>query len=409
MAFTYTVQRGDTLRDIARRLLGDASRWPEIVALSGGVRSGDPDLILPGETLTVPSSGEFWDFGQNQLVTAEAPASLTQGATFGSPTPPGSPTPSEPADPTLPPPAPPPVPPVLPPPSERDVSDISETDTRTGPVPGSERVNFRARAQALYPFLPAELLDIFARAWAETGDVSLALAQTRADPAYDRFFPGIKRDDGSLRLSEAEYLSRMDGYKLILGQFNLNPEVFQNRLVEAIEGELSVGEFASRMSAAYSQIISFLPQAREFYASNYGLELTDEAIFASFIDPDLGNAVLSQRIAVSQIGGAAAAAGFNLDLTFAERIRQRGLDFGQAQGFFDQAREQIPTLGRLAQRFGVDKTVDLGEFAGATIFADPFQRRRVRRLLAAEASSFTPQEGRVRTQGDFTVTGLSPR
>lgn len=58
---TYTVQGGDTLAAIARTRLGDETRWPGVYEASrhtvqdGGRRLTDPDLILPGWTLTLPS------------------------------------------------------------------------------------------------------------------------------------------------------------------------------------------------------------------------------------------------------------------------------------------------------------------------------------------------------------------
>ncbi|MCB2175748.1 MAG: LysM peptidoglycan-binding domain-containing protein [Actinomycetales bacterium] len=57
---TYTVERGDTLWDIAGEHLGDPARYPEIVALNQGVPQPgggaltDPDLIRPGWLLTLP-------------------------------------------------------------------------------------------------------------------------------------------------------------------------------------------------------------------------------------------------------------------------------------------------------------------------------------------------------------------
>lgn len=51
---TYTVVDGDTLWDIAGRILNDATRWPEIYALNVALIGSDPDLILPGQVLTLP-------------------------------------------------------------------------------------------------------------------------------------------------------------------------------------------------------------------------------------------------------------------------------------------------------------------------------------------------------------------
>ncbi|MDR0444325.1 MAG: LysM peptidoglycan-binding domain-containing protein [Treponema sp.] len=52
-AVHYTVKKGDTLVDLARRYYQDASLYPLIVAASEGVRS-DPDLIEPGQELIIP-------------------------------------------------------------------------------------------------------------------------------------------------------------------------------------------------------------------------------------------------------------------------------------------------------------------------------------------------------------------
>ena len=52
---TYTVRRGDSLSRIARDQLGDANRWPDIVALNPGLAQ-DPDLIYPGTVLHLPGT-----------------------------------------------------------------------------------------------------------------------------------------------------------------------------------------------------------------------------------------------------------------------------------------------------------------------------------------------------------------
>lgn len=52
----YTIQSGDTLWGIAQRFLGNGSRWPEIYRAST-LRSGDPNLIFPGEVVNIPVGG----------------------------------------------------------------------------------------------------------------------------------------------------------------------------------------------------------------------------------------------------------------------------------------------------------------------------------------------------------------
>lgn len=52
----YTIVHGDTLWGIAQRFLGNGSRWPEIYRASS-LRSGDPNLIYPGEVVNIPQGG----------------------------------------------------------------------------------------------------------------------------------------------------------------------------------------------------------------------------------------------------------------------------------------------------------------------------------------------------------------
>ena len=52
---TVTVQRGDTLSALAGRYLGDMGRWREIYNANRAVIGADPDLILPGQVLTLPA------------------------------------------------------------------------------------------------------------------------------------------------------------------------------------------------------------------------------------------------------------------------------------------------------------------------------------------------------------------
>ena len=52
-ARTYTVQPGDTLSHIAQHFYGQASRWHAIFAANRD-QLDDPDLIRPGQVLTIP-------------------------------------------------------------------------------------------------------------------------------------------------------------------------------------------------------------------------------------------------------------------------------------------------------------------------------------------------------------------
>jgi LysM repeat protein len=51
---TYTVVEGDTLWDIAGKFYNDNTRWPDIYNANTAVIGVDPNLIIPGQVLTIP-------------------------------------------------------------------------------------------------------------------------------------------------------------------------------------------------------------------------------------------------------------------------------------------------------------------------------------------------------------------
>ncbi|HEX8630864.1 MAG TPA: BTAD domain-containing putative transcriptional regulator, partial [Catenuloplanes sp.] len=114
----HTVQRGDSLSEIAEQWLGDANRWPEIFALNRGTHFADtggtltnPHLIYPGWTLDLPDDatppgGHHTEPPQPEGENPAEPApggtatpapSATTTPTSPAPATPGSPAPTTPA------------------------------------------------------------------------------------------------------------------------------------------------------------------------------------------------------------------------------------------------------------------------------------------------------------------------
>lgn len=258
----------------------------------------------------------------------------------------------------------------------------------------------------LYPWLPPAMVKVFADAWAETGgNQELALATMRQHPDYDQYFPGNRRPDGSVRFDEGTWAATRDAYRRAFSDFQLNPDVFAERITALMEGEVSPRELIERLGAAQEQIVQNIPQVREFYASQYGIEMTDAAILGSWIDPDIGRAVLDRRIAVAQVGGEALARGYQIDTGFADRLASGGVNQAQAREFFSSAESVLSTLDVLARRYrDPDDDFDLEEFAEAQIFGSAEQTDRIRRLLGAEQSSFSSNRS-VRSTGS-ALSGL---
>jgi nucleoid-associated protein YgaU len=51
---TYVVKAGDSLSKIAKELLGDSNRWPEIYEANKELIGDNPNLIHPGQELRIP-------------------------------------------------------------------------------------------------------------------------------------------------------------------------------------------------------------------------------------------------------------------------------------------------------------------------------------------------------------------
>ena len=300
-------------------------------------------------------------------------------------------------------------PPIVEPPAPPEPEE-PEPEEPEPEEPEPEPIDFERKVAELYPWLPPELVKVFADAWAETGDQAQALARMRADPLYDQFFPGNRRNDGSLRMSEAEWFSTMEAYRRLFIEFGVNPDLFEGRFQELMEGSVSPNELAGRLGSAYELIITNIPEVKEFYARMFGLKMSDAAIFASFLDPDIGNDILSRRISIAQVGGEGLARGFDVTDAFAGRLADAGVDQLQARQLFTNAEGVVPTLNELARRFSdPDSDFDIEEFADASIFGDATQRRRIRRLFASETSLFSDVFGSVATSDELAVTGITPR
>lgn len=263
----------------------------------------------------------------------------------------------------------------------------------------------------LFPSWPRELLSMYADEWIETGDPSLALARVRATDAYANFFPGIRRDDGSLRMTEGDYLSSRDIFNAEIESIGLNAELFGQTFIDLLAGDVSPREMVARVESAYTAIMDRAPEIMAFYVQNFGIsEITPQAVLASFLDPRVGEQILNRRISIAEIGGQAAIRDFSLDLDLVTRLYETGITAAGATDAFSAATDAIPVLNVLARRHNdPDDTFDIEEFIGAQLLDDPFQRRRMRTLLAQERSSFTATSPLRADRQTAAVSGLTQR
>jgi len=270
---------------------------------------------------------------------------------------------------------------------------------------------FLRQARALLPWLPETLIQTYADSFAETQNADIAIAEVRKSPEYAQVFPKNIRDDGTVRLSEQDYAAVKESFGLTLEDYGLNPEYFQDTFADLIEVGVAPNEFRARVEAARSGIVENVPAVKEYYRTNFGMDLNDNQIFASIIDPAVGDAIIEGRITQAQIGGEAAARGFALSPEETQALERAGLTQSQARQLFAQAEAEVPRLAELTRRFQPEAVeepritpeglverpdYDIEEFIQAQVFGSAEERERIQRLQAQEESEFTPTTGALR-------------
>ncbi len=250
------------------------------------------------------------------------------------------------------------------------------------------------------PWIPDGLYQIWLTAYQDAGGKAGGAAaeihaaeQMRSDPAYDTYFPGIRRDDGSIRFGdnpEQTYFSNIEAFRGIVEGLGMRPDVFNNEYIALIEGDTSPNEFQSRVSALEARVMSQGPGIRDWYAENYGLNMTNQGILASLMSERIDQAVLSRQITMAEIGGEGVSRGFDLSSEFVSMLAQEGMNREEADRLFGSAEAMLPALNALAVRHGdPDDDFDITEFAGGEYLDDPEQAARINRLKAQESSVFT--------------------
>ena len=300
-------------------------------------------------------------------------------------------------------------------PSDPGVSDPPPP----APVTGDPQEQFNARefAQANYSYLGEELLETFIGEYnANGGDVDEALRTMRGTQAYKDKFPGIFREDGTtLRFTtetpELDYIKMKEDYFNALEDYNLNPNYFEDKITDLFDNDVSPETFATRLDTAYTSLFNQFDAVKQYYVENYPGQfpttddISDEAIFASFISEDVSADIISQRVKVSQIGGAFKEEDFAVSAQQAQRLVSAGLSGTGAQQLAARAETQLPRLQRLARRFtGREDIFGLSEFIESEVFGEGVSAQVRERLEAEQATVFTREGGAAQTQAG--VTGL---
>ena len=275
----------------------------------------------------------------------------------------------------------------------RGVYNPKTTDVDYTPVE-TTGLSTREEAKLRFPYLDERLIDVYVQGYIETGDRNLALLKMRSDSLMETVYPGIRKTDGTLRMTEQEYIVAKEFMQLELRNYNLNPQVFEDDIVEAISGDVSPQEFAERLQTGYQNIVQNIPQVKEVYLREFNLDLNEESIFGMFVSPRLSTAVLENQIRQSQIMAEAETALGTQALTVevARGLQQQGLTQAQARRGFQSAATLLPGLSGGAERFGRGPISET-EFVEATELGRQDVAQQIRRVESQIASASAAQAG----------------
>lgn len=256
--------------------------------------------------------------------------------------------------------------------------------------------------QLMYPWLPPEVITAYNDSY-EAGDIN-PWAAVRADTRYETWFPGNMTDSGSPRYGEGEYAGIRESYRDVLRSINVtNIPQFEEKFTELMQGEVSPDEFNARVEEVYERVVSASDAIKEAFVAANGFPITLEGILASALDPSIGDDILSQKISMAEITGAGTESGFQLADKRVAELQAFGVTLEQARSVYQQAESTLPVLDILAARHAdPDDDFDLFEFEQAEIFNDPFQNRRMRRLISQERSTFSQGASVRSTRGELT-------
>jgi len=253
----------------------------------------------------------------------------------------------------------------------------------------------KADAAALYPYFPSNIIDDLIMKWTETGSIDIALATVRGSDAYAKAFPGIRREDGSLRMTEVQYLELKDSMKDQLRNYNLNPDIFADEIVEAISGDVNIEEFSARLQFGYEQLINNKDEVLQVFNEQYGYGLDETSLFAMFISPDIAQSVLENQILTSQILAEAEIAGTTIGLTTAEKFVKADISQRDAASVFAKT-EELSGLIRVGAARGIDITEE--DIATGLAGLSPEELALIKRTQAVSVSESTIQAGAATTR-----------
>jgi len=289
-------------------------------------------------------------------------------------------------------------------------SSVQGTDFGGGGTPAAKKdepefsqTKGREIGQALYSFMPGEVLDEFASQWAKTGDADVAIGATRQTKVWKDNFSHLLRADGTLVMSELAAQSTIATYKSTLAEVGISDFTdFEEEFKDMVGGHetgdpVSAEEFQQRVDVVWSGVKNQIPEVEKLFREKYGINVDAPTIFGALVNDKIQDKVLRGDISTLQLQAEASSRGFTTTFARFQELKNLGMTQEQASGLYEQAGgiiEQARTVGR---------TLDISTLEEAAT-GDATAGKRLQRIQAELASQGGATFGAAK-KGD-EVTGL---
>lgn len=118
-----------------------------------------------------------------------------------------------------------------------------------------------------------------------TSDAEI-VAKLRMTSQYKTRFGGIKREDGSMRMTEAQYLSQEDGYRQVLKQAGVSADHMDNPadFLGWFQGDVDPNELKQRLTV-WDQVKTGGQDMLDAFYVYAGMRLGTDDLYAAIVDP----------------------------------------------------------------------------------------------------------------------------
>jgi hypothetical protein len=151
--------------------------------------------------------------------------------------------------------------------------------------------------RASFPWIDAIGLspEFFRELVANAASGAEIITTLRAQPQYRARFPGLWRDDGSVRMTEAEYLSRETDYRSVLRQFGF-ADGYQDAmsLSQFFNAEMDPNELRDRLTV-YKGVQDSGQAVKDAFYVYAGMRVSDTDLYSAIVDPGGAGASLTSQ------------------------------------------------------------------------------------------------------------------